>query len=192
MPHISTYNCIFKSLLISSCVILEKITIGILHILWLIMNSLTSALLCFCSSHQVLSYNYHKGAIHIYLIMHPHTSIFFLIISSCVVLEWITSSVPHVLNIYLTNFGQNVVFWTFCDHDKGIIWSWQVAKILKIKIIILFYFGQKHEKSKKKQKKWVDLSSLPSQSAEIMHLFLDFGLSIISWMYVTKINLIST
>ena len=56
-----------------------------------------------------------------------------------------------VKNIYLTKSGQNVDFWTFCDHDKGIKWSRHATEILKIKRIILIFL-QKYEKSKKSLK----------------------------------------
>jgi hypothetical protein len=45
-----------------------------------------------------------------------------------------------LFNIYLTKSGQNVDFWTFCDHNKDIGWSQRIAEILKIeKIYFIFY-----------------------------------------------------
>ena len=77
--------------------------------------------------------------------------------------------------MYLTKSGQNVDFWTFCNHDEGINESRKAAKFLKIKRIN-FYFSNKIIKSKNR----LYFGSQPSQFAKIKHLFLDFGLSISS------------
>ena len=72
----------------------------------------------------------------------------------------------HVFkNIYLTNYEQNVVFWTLGDHDKDIGWTWWAIKILKIEKTNLFTFEKIHEKCVKKSKKQVDLSDLQRQCA---------------------------
>jgi hypothetical protein len=53
------------------------------------------------------------------------------------------------MNTYLTKYGKNADFWTFCNHGEGIGWSRRAAEVLNIERFFIFYFFGKKMKNPK-------------------------------------------